>query len=84
MVKQNVNCHAFFKRHGPNSMKKIISVRQDVVAGYANSNKSTALQTFANHDKQSAFLSYSKSQSDRWLAEINGGKTEICEQLELF
>jgi len=43
---------------------------------YANSNKPTSYQAFKNHDKNSAFLGYSKSQSDRFLAEVQGAKTE--------
>ena len=42
---------------------------------YANMNKPKALEAFENHDKSSAFLGYSKSQSDRWLTEINNDKT---------
>lgn len=38
---------------------------------YANANKHTATRAFNNHDKESAFLGYSKSQSDKWLAEIS-------------
>jgi len=41
---------------------------------YANMNKQQARKAFNNHDKQSAFLCYSKSQSDRWLAEIQKSK----------
>jgi len=37
---------------------------------YANANKPTACRAFTNHDKQSVFLGYTKSQSDQWLAEI--------------
>jgi hypothetical protein len=37
---------------------------------YANMNKRQARQAFDNHDKESAFLGYSKSQSDLWLDEI--------------
>jgi len=37
---------------------------------YANSNKHRARKAFSNHDKESAFLGYSKSESDRWLDEI--------------
>ena len=38
---------------------------------YANSNKSKACNAFRNHDKNSAFLGYSKSDSDRWLSELS-------------
>jgi hypothetical protein len=41
---------------------------------YANANKPTALHAFKNHDKQSAFLGCTKSQSDRFLAEIQNAK----------
>lgn len=37
---------------------------------YANVNKDKATESHRNHDKDSAFLGYSKSDSDRWLAEI--------------
>ena len=41
---------------------------------YANVNKRKAYQAFSNHDKDSAFLGYSKAESDRWLAEIQKSK----------
>jgi hypothetical protein len=37
---------------------------------YANMNKAQVDKVFADHDKDSAFLGYSKSQSDKWLDEI--------------
>ena len=37
---------------------------------YANVNKQRATKSFRKHDKGSAFLGYSKFQSDKWLAEI--------------
>jgi hypothetical protein len=37
---------------------------------YANTNKQRAGKAWKNHDKDSAFLGYSKSKSDKWLAEI--------------
>jgi len=37
---------------------------------YANAHKSKATQRYDNHEKDSAFLGYTKSESDRWLAEI--------------
>ncbi|HCO94676.1 MAG TPA: hypothetical protein DIU00_12115 [Phycisphaerales bacterium] len=43
---------------------------------YANVNKHRACKAFESHDKDSAFLGYSKSKSDRWLAEIQSGITE--------
>ena len=43
---------------------------------YANVNKHRALKAFENHDKESAFLGYSKSKSDKWLGEIQNGRAE--------
>lgn len=43
---------------------------------YANSNKPTAYEAFKNHNKNSAFLGCNKSQSDRFLAEVQNVKTE--------
>jgi len=40
---------------------------------YANMNKQQAHRAFNNHDKESDFLGYSKSESDRWLTEIQNG-----------
>jgi Domain of unknown function (DUF1848) len=37
---------------------------------YANVNKHQAAQAYRNHDPASAFLGYSKSDSDRWLVEL--------------
>jgi hypothetical protein len=37
---------------------------------YANANKCRAHKVFEAHEKQSAFLGYSKCDSDRWLAEM--------------
>jgi hypothetical protein len=37
---------------------------------YANTNKAVACRAFSGHDSTSAFLGFSKSQSDLWLAEI--------------
>jgi hypothetical protein len=37
---------------------------------YANANKSRAYKAFSNLDKESAFLGYGKSDSDKWLMEI--------------
>lgn len=52
---------------------------------YANVNKQKAYKAFHNHDKDSVFLGYSKSESERWLEEIKNSKTEKCrEQSELF
>jgi len=43
---------------------------------YANMDKHKAYKAFGNHDKSSAFLGYSKSESDCWLAEIEKGETK--------
>lgn len=52
---------------------------------YANMNKQQARRAFNNHDKESAFLGYSKSQSDRWLTEIQNSRTERdYKQLKIF
>ena len=37
---------------------------------YANTNKGRASKAFKNHDKNSALLGYTKTQSDKWLKEI--------------
>ena len=48
-------------------------------------NKQQAHRAFNNHDKESAFLGYSKSQSDRWLDEIQNGMIERdFQELNLF
>ena len=50
---------------------------------YANVNKHKAAEAYRDHDKDSAFLGYSKSDSDRWLAEIRDARAqENSEQLE--
>jgi hypothetical protein len=52
---------------------------------YANMNKPKALEAFENYDKSSAFLGYSKPQSDRWLAEIKTAQPEEHhEQLKML
>ncbi|MHC4172980.1 MAG: DUF1848 domain-containing protein [Planctomycetota bacterium] len=52
---------------------------------YANVNKRKACNAFSIHDKDSAFLGYTKSQSDRWLEEVQNGRTEKGrEQLKMF
>jgi hypothetical protein len=52
---------------------------------YANVNKRKAYKAFSNHDKESAFLGYSKVESDRWIAEIRNGTTETdSQQREMF
>jgi len=43
---------------------------------YANVNKHRARKAFENHDKESAFLGYSKSKSNKWLAEIQNRRAE--------
>jgi len=48
-------------------------------------NKPKAYKAFENYDKSSAFLGHSKSQSDRWLAEIKTTQTEEHrQQLKMF
>ena len=39
---------------------------------YANANKATAQKAFTTHDAGSAFLGFSKSRSEMWLAEMTG------------
>jgi len=51
---------------------------------YANVNKHKAHKAFRNHNKDSAFLGYSKSESDRWLAEMQSDRTEDSGQLKMF
>jgi len=43
---------------------------------YANANKRRALKAFKAHDKRSVFLGYTKSDSDRWLTEIQSSHPE--------
>ena len=47
---------------------------------YANVNKQRAAKSFSDHDKDSAFLGYSKSKSDKWIAEIQSDRAS--EQLK--
>jgi len=52
---------------------------------YANMNKQQAYKAFHNHDKESAFLGYSKSESDRWLTQISTGRIKNDhEQFKIF
>jgi len=52
---------------------------------YANVNKHRACKAFDNHDKDSAFLGYSKSKSNRWLAEIqSAGMGRDSERLRIY
>jgi len=52
---------------------------------YANVNKHRACKAFDNNDKESAFLGYSKSKSDKWLGEIkNAGRKTDSEKLEML
>jgi hypothetical protein len=37
---------------------------------YANANKAVAARAFESHDPESAFLGFSKAQSDAWIAEL--------------
>jgi len=48
-------------------------------------NKQQAYKAFHNHDKESAFLGYSKSESDRWLTQISTGRIKNDhEQFKIF
>jgi len=52
---------------------------------YANTNKQKADNAFKNHDKTTAFLGYTKAQSDKWLDELQGcNPPKKPEQLEMF
>ncbi len=52
---------------------------------YANTNKERAFEAARKHDTNSAFLGYSNSQSDRWIAEIKNGKAaKGREQLKMW
>ena len=52
---------------------------------YANANKKRAFEAAARHEPDSAFLGYSKAQSDRWLAEIKNYETKKGrKQLKMF
>jgi hypothetical protein len=52
---------------------------------YANTNKGRATSVFKTHDPDSAFLGYTKSQSDQWLEEIqNEEKNSSAEQMQIF
>jgi hypothetical protein len=51
---------------------------------YANANKHRARIAFEAHDRNSAFLSSTKSESDRWLADILKTRKESQEQSEMF
>jgi hypothetical protein len=42
---------------------------------YANMNKPKARAVFENHDPASAFLGYTKTQSDQWIAKMGNQKT---------
>ena len=43
---------------------------------YANQNKDKAMKAYESHDEDSAFLGYSRSQSDKWLAEFDPSPKE--------
>ena len=52
---------------------------------YANVNKKKAFEAAGKHEPASAFLGYSKSQSDKWIAEIKQDKTaKNYEQLKMW
>ncbi len=50
---------------------------------YANVNKEKAFESAAKHEVDSAFLGYSKADSDCWIAEIKK-KEKGCGRLEMF
>ena len=54
----------------------------DCVYCYANANKRRAHNAFKTHDKQSAFLGYTKSESDHWLADIKNNEIDKNSQHE--
>ena len=45
---------------------------------YANVNKEKASTIFENHEVESAFLGHSKSDSDKWISDINARKSGLC------
>jgi len=53
---------------------------------YANVNKEVAYKRFENHDKNSAFLGYTKVESDKWIDEIKckENKKGELKQMRLF
>jgi hypothetical protein len=52
---------------------------------YANANKQKAYKAFGNHDETSAFLGYTKSQSDEWITEIQADEAKTGhKQSKLF
>jgi hypothetical protein len=52
---------------------------------YANVNKERAYKVFSKHERDSAFLGYSKSVSDRWLAEMyNKESRKDNKEISLF
>jgi hypothetical protein len=52
---------------------------------YANADKPTVYKAFRTHDRESAFLGYTKSDSDRWLAELqNNGIGKDAQQWKAF
>ena len=52
---------------------------------YANANKKRAFEAARKHEANSAFLGYSKSESDGWVAEIKNGQTgKNSRQLKMF
>ena len=51
---------------------------------YANTNKGRAENSYQNHDINSAFLGYTKSQSDQWLEEIQNKSLDNGAETPLF
>jgi hypothetical protein len=48
---------------------------------YANVNKAKARKAYESHDKNSAFLGYSKAESDKWVAELNSAIQQSSERM---
>jgi len=59
---------------------------QGCIYCYANVNKEVAYKRFENYDKNSAFLGYSKAESDKWIEEIKSKikKKDDSKQMKLF
>jgi len=58
---------------------------QNFYKSYANANKEKASEAAVKHYTEPAFLGHTKSQSDRWSAEIQNGQTEKDrKQLRIF
>lgn len=51
---------------------------------YANLNKEVAYSRFRAHDKESAFLGFSKAESDGWIEDVKKKEVKTLKQIELF